>query len=295
MTAGQQGRQKRRWLTADSSIDTLRTQPDRLDPNQSSKHLAHSDDTREFVCKWLEFMGFKSKNSGPTPTIEQIKAFAESINRDANHVFRLVLEETRNGAQPLALLTSTEARSSKNATSMSTTRLALELHLREATQKSCNSLQRRKRKLVGSYQCTSKSCNYRTNTRESWHRHMDHRQPRIVYVCASCPAGGPELPFTEHRKDKFREHVKQAHTRVSSTILHIEEKSSNPQKPTESLRCGFCGQRFTSHKEYRDHVLEHFDRKKSGGEEWDVRIDWQDFPGIAQLNGGDGTVTERAP
>ena len=193
----------------------------------------------------------------------------------------LVYQELHDGSRstPLPTPKSSPLRDLTNPIHPSAS-VALKEYLNETAQTQCSKLQHRKRKDVGPYQCTTKSCNYRTDTKESWHRHMDIRQPRNIFVCDECLTNGSTRPFAEHRKDKFREHLKDAHSKSWSKKADvkkdIEKKSQHHQVPQDPLLCGFCDEQFDTHETFREHVLRHFQDGKGDGKQWDVKEDWEE-------------------
>ena len=279
MTADQQERQGR-WLESgiQGTTASLKANSNNQDVPEPSRIRPVSTKTRKFICTWLEFKGFKSDDRrSQCPSVESIAHFARSQDLELGAVTEVVYEELGHKSYIVAAPTSTPGPSMDSAKSMdATTIAALEVYLEKAARMTCNNLQRRKRKDSGRYQCTSKSCNYRTESRESWQRHMDIRQPRDICVCANCPTKDTRLPFTEHRVDKFRAHVKRAHKKSSSAAIEVARRSGHPQTPDQPLYCGFCSRHYGVHKQFRGHVQEHFDQKKASGEAWNVRTDRQE-------------------
>ncbi|KAF2229153.1 hypothetical protein EV356DRAFT_537472 [Viridothelium virens] len=276
-TTNQQGRRKRRRRTRSTSADPPPTSSGGSEFLQPPQNYSITDEQRELARLWLNLPRFQSRHGKfQDPSLELIERFADCIDVKVGTLAEYITKERPTEARLSPPLTPTPMMPMNSSKSTSTaTAAALKSYCEQATQRSCDTLQRRKRNLRGPFQCTSKSCNYRTNLRESWQRHMDLRQPRKIYVCADCQTAGLPLPFTEHRVDKFRDHVKKAHKRSQSDIADVEERSSYPQKPDGFLHCGFCSQRFAKYQKWRDHLLQHYDRGKANSEEWNVGVDWR--------------------
>ncbi|KAL9087909.1 MAG: hypothetical protein Q9165_006471 [Trypethelium subeluteriae] len=273
----QQVRRKRRRRTSSTSIDPLPASSSGLQFLQPPQDNPITDEQREIARLWLNLPRFQSRHGKfQDLSLELIERFAGCIDVKVGALAEYITKERPTEARLSPPPTPTPVVQMNTSKSTSTdTAAALKSYWERAAQRSCDTLRRRKRNLRGPFQCTSKSCNYRTNLRESWQRHMDLRQPRTIYVCADCQTADLPLPFTEHRIDKFRDHVKKEHKRFQSDITDVEERSSYPQKPDGFLYCGFCSQRFARYQKWRDHLLEHYDRGKTNGEEWNVEVDWR--------------------
>ncbi|KAI9665780.1 MAG: hypothetical protein M1821_003714 [Bathelium mastoideum] len=276
-------RLKRQRSGRHSSMDYLEPSPETPVPRKLSNVMAVADKTRNLIRTWVDAKGLRSSTEN----------LAKSVELEHSIVIDLISEELQIEARNSSPLMPTPI-SPLNASSPTSpaTIAALNNYSTYAAQRSCDDLQRRRRKNLGSYQCTSKECNYRTRIRESWHRHMDVRQPRIIYICDDCLAKDSNPPFSEHRKDKFREHVKKIHGKSSPALLDVERKSQHHQRPSNPLHCGFCNRKFTTHEDYRDHVMGHFTEKKPDGEEWNVQNDWREHNSLQEIHGAESSSTK---
>ncbi|KAI9658331.1 MAG: hypothetical protein M1821_002464 [Bathelium mastoideum] len=188
-------------------------------------------------------------------------------------------------------------------------------YVEERVARGCD-LPNRQRKGEGPYQCTSKSCTYRTDNAHSWKRHRQIRQPIYVYHCSGCRSASENImtsgranypeQFIEYRVDRFKKHALQKHPQAAIEL--ILKDSAFVMPVTQGLQCGFCGASFEcaeesqgveqAAKNYENHVIDHFNRKKTNGIEWDVQTDWRepwydDEAGLGDSDDGDDQDQDR--
>ncbi|KAI9686331.1 MAG: hypothetical protein M1822_003676 [Bathelium mastoideum] len=192
-------------------------------------------------------------------------------------------------------------------------------YVKERVTRGCN-LPNRRRKGEGPYQCTSKTCTYRTDNAHSWKRHRQIRQPICVYHCSGCRSASKNITtsaranyaeqFIECRIDRFKKHVDQKHPQAATDSIFKDSTIVMPI--AQGLQCGFCGASFEcaeglqvaeqaakqAAKDYENHVIDHFNRKKSNGIEWDVQADWRepwcdDEAGLGDSDDGDDQDQDR--
>nr|POE65619.1 zinc finger protein 316 [Quercus suber] len=155
----------------------------------------------------------------------------------------------------------------------SATRQACEQYCYEACTKACSTIQSRGAS-VGRLLCTW-GCGFSTDSRESWERHEEKRQPQHIYYCAQClsfPADKTRRPYMHHRKDKFLEHARRMHRGTDPIKLRTLSYVDTYQGPfvrscffSHSVDHSSCAHVFSSWKERNDHHIAHFDDQIPGG------------------------------
>nr|POE87292.1 zinc finger protein 628 [Quercus suber] len=156
-----------------------------------------------------------------------------------------------------------------------------ERYCQEAVIKPCSTAQSRGAS-IGKLSCTW-GCGFSTDSRESWERHEEKRQPQHIYRCAECLATTAKSqnrgPYMHHRKDKFLEHARRMHRDTDPiklrTLSHVDYYLAPFTRScifSQEVRHEACSHSFSSWKERNDHYIAHFDDQIPDGP-WYIAAD----------------------
>ena len=149
----------------------------------------------------------------------------------------------------------------------------IENYISEAGDKDCTS--HHSRTAAGGKYCCTSNCGFSTDSRDSWERHEEIKQPQQFWHCAIChetrKTGELGRVFIAHRCDKFLPHAKNYHQSTNPDELRQQSKISYPAPLIKT--CTFklrhsgkaCGQQFSSWQERNDHYIDHFNGRVPGG------------------------------
>ncbi|KAJ9649327.1 hypothetical protein H2199_000102 [Coniosporium tulheliwenetii] len=140
-----------------------------------------------------------------------------------------------------------------------------------AGQKCCkptSDLDRLKRDELRIYQCTSK-CGQTFDRKDSWKKHEDLRYPQRGWLCCLCRSEEQGYATPSYRKDHFKQHFDCVHPELSMVQHENASLFTPPTAHQFPKHCGFCKDRFTTAKERKHHIADHFEKGK-------CMLDWRD-------------------
>lgn len=249
---------KRRKITLGSDDEPV-DEPGTKQPKLSSSYLINASTENETILQ--QFLSDWEKRDR-LPTEKELRALATLTKIPFYKVamwygdrLRLTLKTVDHAAPRISPVTDSEVLQD------------IDNYIKEAKDKECSTSHSRKA-VGGKYWCTW-GCGYSTDSRDSWIRHEEKKQPQKFWHCIICQAmrkaGERRDPFIVHRRDKFLPHAKNSHPFEAAEELRT--KSMVPYDAPFVRRCNFrlrttgamCNHHFLSWRERNEHYLQHFE------------------------------------